>query len=79
MGVPEFAGSLSVWKRLALPVSEFAVGGRSRTRTRPAEIRNAGVIRAPQEQSLPLQSKLPSVKAQPLHFNCPDSFSIAFL
>ena len=75
MGVPELAGSLSVVYRFGLPLSVFAVCGLSLTSTRPADIRNAGVIRAPQEQSLPRQSKLPTVNAHPLHRNCPDSAS----
>ena len=58
-----------------LPLSVFAVCGLSLTSTRPADIRNAGVIRAPQEQSLPRQSKLPTVNAHPLHRNCPESAS----
>ena len=75
IGVPELAGSLSVVYRFGLPLSVFAVCGLSLTSTRPADIRNAGVIRAPQEQSLPRQSKLPTVNAHPLHRNCPDSAS----
>ena len=75
MGVPELAGSLSVVYRFGLPLSVFAVCGLSLTSTRPADIRNAGVIRAPQEQSLPRQSKLPTVNAHPLHRNCPESAS----